>query len=291
MASYTLESVLQDDFQDILDAWIRAQLSEGVQRRDLLSEGEVRDHARKLLGALSEAVQNAPLEGNFDLSDEIWSTTKDLLAAIARERVERGFTPSEMGRFLISLKPPIYEALRARISEPDTLTEAIWTTTRILDFLGLYTADVFLEERDAVIRRQRAEMEELSAPVVQIWDKVVALPLIGTLDSERAQTVMENLLQSIVERDAEVVIIDITGVPTVDTLVAQHLLKTAAATRLMGAECVISGISPRIAQTIVHLGVELPNVTTRGDLQDALAYALRRVGFSLREREGSRDDR
>ncbi|MGN6550559.1 MAG: STAS domain-containing protein, partial [Pararhizobium sp.] len=146
--------------------------------------------------------------------------------------------------------------------------------------------DCYVQEREAIIERQQSEMTEVSAPVVKIWERIVTVPLLGTLDSFRAQTVMENLLQSILEREAEVAIIDITGVSTVDTMVAQHLLRTAAAVRLMGAECVISGLSPKIAQTIVHLGVELPNVVTRSDLQSGLAYAFERIGLSVRPQTG-----
>jgi rsbT co-antagonist protein RsbR len=153
----------------------------------------------------------------------------------------------------------------------------MWTATMLVDKLGLYTTEVYQQSRDGIIKRQALELLELSTPVVQLWDKILALPLIGTLDSERTQTVMENLLNHIVRSGAEIAIIDITGVPTVDTLVAQHLIKTVSAARLMGADCIISGIRPQIAQTIVHLGLQL-DVTSKATMADALALALKRTG-------------
>ena len=165
-------------------------------------------------------------------------------------------------------------------SQPGALNDLI-ATNNLLDQLGLHTLEVFQKSQDAVIRRQQAEMLELSTPVVKIWDGILVLPLIGTLDSARTQVVMENLLQAIVETESAVAIIDITGVPTVDTLVAQHLLKTVAATRLMGAQCVISGIRPQIAQTMVHLGVAFGDVVTKSSLADALAFAFRQRGILI----------
>jgi rsbT co-antagonist protein RsbR len=161
------------------------------------------------------------------------------------------------------------------------LAAEMWSTTLLLDELGLYTTEVNQKTREEVISRQEQELLELSTPVVRLWDGVLALPLIGTLDSARTQVVMESLLEKIVQTGAGIAIIDITGVPTVDTLVAQHLLKTVAAARLMGADCIISGIRPQIAQTIVHLGVVLSDVTTKATLADALAVALGRLGLAI----------
>jgi rsbT co-antagonist protein RsbR len=158
----------------------------------------------------------------------------------------------------------------------------MWTATLILDRLGLFTTEVYQKSRNDVIDRQQRDLMELSTPVVQLWQGILALPLIGTLDSERTQVVMENLLTKIVETGAPLAIIDITGVPTVDTLVAQHLLKTVAAARLMGADCIISGIRPQIAQTIVHLGVDLTDVITKSTLADAFAIALKRTGLAVK---------
>jgi rsbT co-antagonist protein RsbR len=176
------------------------------------------------------------------------------------------------------LKEPLFTLLREEIKDDaDKLAVEMWTATTLVDKLGLYTTEVFQQTRDDIIKRQGQELLELSTPVVQLWDKILALPLIGTLDSERTQTVMENLLNHIVRSGAEIAIIDITGVPTVDTLVAQHLIKTVSAARLMGADCIISGIRPQIAQTIVHLGLQL-DVISKATMADAFALALKRTG-------------
>jgi rsbT co-antagonist protein RsbR len=206
-----------------------------------------------------------------------------MLADFSRSRGLRGFTPSETATFVFSFKQPLFSALR-RSSEqnPVELVENMWVTNLLLDKLGLYTTEVYQKSREEVIRRQQAEMLELSTPVVQLWEGIVALPLIGTLDSERTNIVMETLLQTIVETHSELAIIDITGVPTVDTLVAQHLLRTVAAARLMGADCIISGIRPQIAQTMVHLQIDLSTVTTKATMAEALRFALKRSGGATR---------
>ncbi len=276
----TLVAVLRADYDAILDEWLAAQSDEGVRRTELFSEREIRDQSRSVLSAIQDALTG---NGEFRLESEDWEPVKDLLKTISQERVDRGGTIEESTRFILTLKQPMFEHLKRHFrSRIEDLLDEIWLSSRIIDQLGMYTMRVFLEERDAVIRRQQAEMMDLSTPVVQVWDGIVALPLIGTLDSERAQMVMENVLEAIVEREALIAIIDITGVPAVDTLVAQHLIKTAAAIRLMGAECVISGISPRIAQTIVHLGVDMPEVVTRGSLESALQYAFQTIGLTVR---------
>jgi rsbT co-antagonist protein RsbR len=190
----------------------------------------------------------------------------------------QGFSPKETATFVFSLKQPLFARLRSGASkDAEALAEGAWALTEVMDSLGLHVMEVYQTSREEVIRRQQEEISELSTPVVKLWQGIVALPLIGTLDSARTQVVMENLLQSIVDQEAEIAIIDITGVPTVDTLVAQHLLKTVAAARLMGADCIISGIRPQIAQTMVHLGVEL-NMVSKASLSDALALALQRTG-------------
>jgi rsbT co-antagonist protein RsbR len=189
--------------------------------------------------------------------------------------------PSETATFVFSLKEPLFNRLRAETKDAATLVQDVWTTTLLLDTLGLFTTEVHQKSRDGVILRQQQEMLELSTPVVTLWDGILALPLIGTLDSARTQIVMENLLQRIVDSGSSIAILDITGVPTVDTLVAQHLLKTVAAARLMGADCIISGIRPQIAQTIVHLGVDLNSVTTKATLADAFKTALKRLSLTI----------
>jgi rsbT co-antagonist protein RsbR len=203
---------------------------------------------------------------------------RELLGDFSRSRALQGFTPSQTATFVFSLKEPLFTLLRDEIKDDATkLAEELWTATKLVDTLGLYTTEVYQQSRNDVIKRQTDELLELSTPVVQLWEKILALPLIGTLDSERTQTVMENLLNHIVQTGAEIAIIDITGVPTVDTLVAQHLIKTVSAARLMGADCIISGIRPQIAQTIVHLGLQL-DVVSKATMADALALALKRTG-------------
>jgi len=206
---------------------------------------------------------------------------RDILTDLSRSRAMQGFTPTETATFILSLKQPLFDRLReALASEPEHLAWEILTTGELIDQLGLFMMETFQRAREEVIIRQQTEISELSTPVVKLWQGILALPLIGTLDSARTQVVMENLLDSIVRYEADIAIIDITGVPTVDTLVAQHLLKTVAAARLMGADCIISGIRPQIAHTMVHLGVEL-NVVSKANLSDAFALALRRIGKAV----------
>jgi rsbT co-antagonist protein RsbR len=217
-----------------------------------------------------------------DSSSPTWKPVKDNLAEISRTRALQGFSPSETATFVFSLKQPLFDLAQQKAGhDGKRLAEILWDLTMLLDKLGLYTTEVYQESRESVIQRQQLELMELSTPVVQLWEEVVALPLIGTLDSNRTQVVMENLLQRVVETGARIAIIDITGVPTVDTLVAQHLMKTVAATRLMGADCIISGIRPQIAQTIVHLGVNLSDIVTKATLADAFQVALHRLGATL----------
>jgi rsbT co-antagonist protein RsbR len=210
-----------------------------------------------------------------------------MLGNLSRSRGLQGFSPAETASFVFSLKKPLYTRLvREAGKEGKALTDEIWSITELMDKLGLYTTEVYQKSREEVILRQQQDMLELSTPVVKLWDGILALPMIGTLDSARTQIVMETLLQKIVETGSGIAIIDITGVPTVDTLTAQHLLKTVTAARLMGAECIISGIRPQIAQTIVHLGIELTGITTKASLADAFAVALERSGRGVRKLTG-----
>jgi rsbT co-antagonist protein RsbR len=258
----------------ILKDWIAYQVSALTLRRDLLKESELREDSRHFLELFAEAFAISA-----DSSAPSWKPVKDNLAEISRNRASLGFSPSETATFVFSLKQPLFDLAQQRAGQDvKRLADLLWDLTMLLDKLGLYTTEVYQESREAVIHRQQHELMELSTPVVQLWDEVLALPLIGTLDSGRTQVVMENLLQRVVETGARIAIIDITGVPTVDTLVAQHLMKTVAATRLMGADCIISGIRPQIAQTIVHLGVNLNDIITKATLADAFQIALQRVG-------------
>jgi rsbT co-antagonist protein RsbR len=263
---------------DILGDWIKEQLAATTRRADLITESNLREDSHRFLRLFAEAVQRAADE----VDSEAWKDVRDLLGELSQGRVRAGFTPSETATFVFSLKQPLFNRLREEIGrDADALADEVWRATVVLDRLGLYTTEVYQRGREQIISRQQQEMMELSTPVVQLWDGILALPLIGTLDSARTQVVMENLLQKIVATGAAIAIIDITGVPTVDTLVAQHLLKTVAAARLMGADCIISGIRPQTAQTIVHLGVDLGNVITKSTLADAFAVALAKTGATM----------
>jgi rsbT co-antagonist protein RsbR len=262
----------------LLSDWLASQKATPTYRSDLIKEGELRDQSREFLRLLIAAARS----GNRDTDGPAWQEVRNLLATISRSRGLQGFSPTATAMFVFSFKEPLFALLRRELaSEPVSLAEETWTASTLLDRLGLFTTEAHQRSREDVIRRQQQEMLELSTPVVKMWDGVLALPLIGTLDSARTQTVMENLLQKIVETGCETAIIDITGVPTVDTLTAQHLLKTVAAARLMGADCIISGIRPQIAQTIVHLGVDLSAVTTKASLADAFGLALKRSGLAV----------
>ncbi len=263
---------------DVLADWIKEQLGAPTLRSDLTTAADLREECRRFLRLFAEAVQrNAD-----DVTADAWNEVRDALGELSRRRARAGFSPSETATFVFSLKRPLFTRLREDVGrDAEALADEVWRLTVLLDKLGLYTTEVYQKGREEVVVRQQQEMLELSTPVVQLWEGILALPLIGTLDSARTQVVMENLLQKIVATGAGIAIIDITGVPTVDTLVAQHLLKTVAAARLMGADCIISGIRPQIAQTIVHLGVDLGNVITKATLADAFAIALAKAGTSL----------
>jgi rsbT co-antagonist protein RsbR len=259
----------------VLTSWMKSQVTAGSLRSGQMKEDELKDQSERFLREFVHALESG--ETN-DISGATWSSVRDLLAEVSRSRAAQGFSSSQTATFVFSLKEPVFTLLRDEIKDDAAkLAEEMWTATTLVDKLGLYTTEVYQLRRDDIIKRQAQELLELSTPVVQLWDKILALPLIGTLDSERTQTVMENLLNSIVHSGAEIAIIDITGVPTVDTLVAQHLIKTVSAARLMGADCIISGIRPQIAQTIVHLGLQL-DVISKATMADAFALALRRTG-------------
>ena len=264
----------------LLPEWVQQQLAATSLRRDLMNDEELQSQSRRFLGALRKVLLNGGAE--HDLTDPAWEEVRGLLGDITQTRARQGFSPSETATFVFSLKQPLFERLRTELErDPGALVDAIWRSNVLLDKLGLYTTELHQKNREEVIVRQQQDMLELSTPVVQLWEGILALPLIGTLDSARTQVVMESLLQKIVDTGASIAIIDITGVPTVDTLVAQHLLKTVAAARLMGAECIISGIRPQIAQTVVHLGVDLQDVITKATIADAFAIALRKTGLAV----------
>ena len=264
---------------EILATWIaEPSMAKALQKSGLRQEA-LQEQNSSFLGALRDAAMSGLEE---DVKAPGWARTRDILTDISKDLSRRGLTPTEVAIYVFSLKQPLFRMLQeATAKSPELFQDEVWATTQVLDRLGLFTTEVALKSREEMIERQQAEMLELSTPVVKLWDGVLALPLIGTLDSERTQVVMENLLQEIVRTGAGIAIIDITGVPTVDTLVAQHVLKTVAAARLMGAECIISGIRPQIASTIVHLGVDLGDVTTKATLADAFAIALKRLQLTI----------
>jgi rsbT co-antagonist protein RsbR len=272
-AANLLGQLLMAQQQDILAEWQELLKSAGALQSGRIKEAELQTQCRGFLAQLHAAVQADPA---LNASSAAFETVRSMLGDISRSRAMQGFSPTETATFVFSLKQPLFNALNRKGDLGTVNAALVWQITLLLDELGLHTIEVYQKTREEVIARQAQEISELSTPVVKLWDGVLALPLIGTLDSERTQVVMENLLQSIVDEGAEIAIIDITGVPTVDTLTAQHLLKTVAAARLMGADCIVSGIRPQIAQTMVHLGVEL-NVVSKSNLADAFAWALRRV--------------
>ncbi|WP_165252767.1 STAS domain-containing protein [Paludisphaera soli] len=281
-----LSEVLSKHEADLQADWIKEQTAGSARRTGAIKEVELRDQCKEFLGLVIEALQGG---GDLDVRGPRWNPVRDLLANLSRSRGLQGFTPSETASFVFSLKKPLFARIRRDLSKDgEAMAEATLAATVLLDGLGLYTTEVHQKAREEIIARQQQEMLELSTPVVTLWEGILALPMIGTLDSARTQVVMESLLQKIVDTASSIAIIDITGVPTVDTLTAQHLLKTVTAARLMGAECIISGIRPQIAQTIVHLGVDLGDVTTKASLADALAVALERTGRAVRRvRAGS----
>lgn len=274
-----LAELIDNHYNELLSEWIRLEREGAGHRRDRVPEPQLRTTAQQLLTGIREALLGGQ---SGDVSRPEWAQVREILGELSRDRAIQGFTPTETASFVYSLKQALFTLLgREHGRDARVLMEEIWTTTLLLDKLGLYTTEVYQRSREEVISRQQVEMMELSTPVVELWHGILALPLIGTLDSSRTQVVMQNLLEAIVAKGATIAIIDITGVPTVDTLVAQHLLKTVAAARLMGAECIISGIRPQIAQTIIHLGVDLGNVITKATLADAFQLSLRKQSMTI----------
>jgi rsbT co-antagonist protein RsbR len=272
----SIAKILLTKRNEILQEWLQQQLSALDLRADLISEAGLRTDSSRFLNVLSDATQSGNLS---NIQAPEYKPVLEMLSDFSRARGLQGFTPSESAIFVFSIKQPLFTALRlSGGTDSADLVESMLAADGLLDKLGLYTTEVYQQSREQLIRRQQEEMLELSTPVVQLWEGIVALPLIGTLDSARTSVVMETLLQTIVDTRSELAIIDITGVPTVDTLVAQHLLKTVAAARLMGADCIISGIRPQIAQTMVHLQIDLSAVTTKATMAEALRFALKRRG-------------
>jgi rsbT co-antagonist protein RsbR len=272
----TVAALITRNRQRIQAQWLQELAAQsGSSPRARLPAEEVGRQAAEFLDEFTSALGT----GSNDVSAPAWSNTRSFLEQLSRSRVQSGFSSDETAIFIFSLKRPLFDAAMGEAGRsPKQLAADLWTITELLDQLGLHTVKAFQRSREEVINRQQEEMLEMSTPVIKLWHGILAIPVIGTLDSARTQVVMESLLRRIVETESQIAIIDITGVPTVDTLVAQHLIKTVTALRLMGAECIVSGVRPQIAQTIVHLGVDLQNITTKATLADALALALKRTG-------------
>lgn len=270
------QQIIKKNEPSILSGWI-SEMATSTKRNDLMADIELKQQAAELLRLFTDAAQRSS-----DVQSEAYAPVTEYLKDIARSRMDQGFTPVETSMFVLSLKRPVFDALRDSFqSNSADLISEIWLAGDLIDKMSMLTVASAIGLREQTIVRQQEEMMELSTPVVKLWDGVLALPLIGTLDSARTQIVMESLLTAIVETNSQVAIIDITGVPTVDTLVAQHLIKTITAARLMGADCYLSGIRPAIAQTIVHLGIDLIDVQTKAKLSDAFALALQRLGKAV----------
>jgi rsbT co-antagonist protein RsbR len=275
----SISAILDKRRNEIQSQWVQQLTTVASSKSGQVAREELRRQADEFLKVFNEASRKGRAE-SIDGPD--WAEVRAFLEELSRQRVLAGFASDETATFIFSLKKPMFEALRQEsLANPQQFADDVWGVTLLLDQLGLHTVKAFQRAREEIINRQQQELLELSTPVVKLWDGILALPMIGTLDSSRTQIVMESLLQKIVDTESQIAILDITGVPTVDTLVAQHLLKTVTALRLMGAECIISGVRPQIAQTIVHLGVDLQGVTTKANLADALRLAMKRVGFSV----------
>ena len=273
----TTIQALQDNRIALLSEWVASLEATGATRN--LKDDEVKRQTSDFLSLLTNALED---NGSQNTHHENWAETRLFLEKLSHSRALAGQDSQQTASFIFALKGPVFALLqREYANDPSKLAEQLWEVSELLDALGMHTIRTFQKSRELVIKRQQEELLELSTPVVKLWDGVLALPMIGTLDSQRTQVVMESLLQRIVDTGAEIAIIDITGVPTVDTLVAQHLLKTVTAIRLMGADCIISGVRPQIAQTIVHLGLDLQGVVTKANLADALALSLKRLGVTV----------
>jgi rsbT co-antagonist protein RsbR len=278
MSNSKIPDIVKRHEQELLVAWMEEQKA-NLRQKSMIKEAQLRTECTNFLRLLQSASSSQNIE-NIEGSE--WNEIREMLSEVSRGRSLQGFSPSETATFVFSFKKPFFERLQKEFAQDAaTLANETWRASELIDKLGLYTTEVYQQSREEVISQQQQEMLELSTPVVKLWEGILTVPLIGTLDSNRTQVVMENLLQKIVSEGAEVAIMDITGVPTVDTLVAQHLIKTVTAARLMGADCIISGIRPQIAQTIVHLGVDLGNIITKATLAEAFKFALQRIGMSV----------
>ncbi len=271
----TLLAAVREEEKDIVESWLsEARVTDTGARRTAQTE------ALDILRHLREALEAGGDPSRFETA--AWAPMRELLGNLSKTRAAKGQSAADTSLFVLALKKPLFASLQRRFADdPQAMAASLWSLSTTVDKLAQHTVGTYQLAREEIIRRQQEELLELSTPVIKLWHGVLAVPMIGVLDSSRTQMVMEALLQKIVDTGSELAIIDITGVPTVDTLVAQHLLKTVTAIRLMGADCIISGVRPQIAQTIVHLGIDLQGVRTKATLADALALALQQTGWRV----------
>jgi rsbT co-antagonist protein RsbR len=274
--------LLSKKHKEILELWMSQQLADVSLREDLMTNEDLRHESEELLHALLDGMKR---ENFTDIDAPEYDKALEVLSGISVSRASQGYSPRETGAFVISLKEAFNKIIEKEIKEGDALYKESIKINKLIDQLAIYTFESFIRGREEVILRQTSEITEISTPVIQVWDGILVLPIIGTLDSSRTQVVMESLLMRIVETESSIAILDISGVPAVDSLVAQHLMKTVSATRLMGAECIISGIRPEIAQTVVHLGIDLSEINTKASLAHALRFAFKMLKFEVTKKD------
>ena len=278
-AERRIAGILSTRRDEILHLWIKERLEADEFRDELISKKELRQQSRKVLDMLAQGIHDS---GDSDFEHPAFDDLRAYLNEISHMRAVKGYTTTENATYVLALRNVVIPLLAEELSgDTASLIDEMNYFTRLLDKMGLVMVQNFIRSREEIIRQQRADMLELSTPVIKVWDKILTLPIIGTLDSRRAQMMMEALLQKIVETGSTIAILDITGVRTMDTLVANHLIKTVTAARLMGARCILTGVSPAIAQTMVQLGIDLTQITTRAQMSDGIKLALEMSGRTV----------
>lgn len=278
-AARRVEGIIAERRDEIIDLWISERLKSEEFRDELISKRELRRQSQQIIDMLARSIRES---GGADFEGPAFDEMRAFLNEISHQRAVKGYTPQENATYILSLRNAVIPVMAGEFAgDLEALVREMNYFTRLLDKMGLVMVENFIRAREEIIRQQRADMLELSTPVIKVWDKILSLPIIGTLDSRRAQMMMEALLQKIVETGSTVAILDITGVRTMDTLVANHLIKTVTAARLMGARCILTGVSPAIAQTMVQLGIDLTQITTRSQMADGIRLALEMIGRAV----------